>query len=456
MFAAALQDHQAGRLKEAELRYRQVLACDSRHADSLHLLGVVGCQTGRPALAAEMIGKAIAINAGIAAYHSNLGIALQELGRPDAAIACWHKAIALQPDYPEAHNSLGVALKRQGRLEEAVACYRRAIDLRPQYPQALNNLGSALQEAGRLEEAIACWRRALELGPDLPEAHNNLGNVLMDQGRLEEAVACYRRAIGLRPEQPTAHNHLGSALKDQGRLDESAVAYRRALDLRPDYPEPHNNLGTVLREQGRLDEAAACHRRAIGLRPDYALAHHNLALVLLARGEMAEGWREYEWRWQCPHRRQAWRNFARPQWRGEAAVGRTLLIHAEQGFGDTLQFCRYTPLAAASGLRVIIEAPKPLVRLLRCLDGADRVVEAGTPLPEFDLHCPMLSLPLALGTTLTTIPAGSAWPGRATPPCRPTHAVPCPRRFWRRCSPCRTCTSSACRRAARRCRRISR
>ncbi len=226
---------------------------------------------------------------------------------------------------------------------------------------------------------------------------------------MDEAVARYRRALALRPDYPEAHNDLGSALAQQGRLDEAVAHYGRALALRPDYPEAHSNLGSALADQGRLDEAVAHFRRALALKPDYPEAHSNLAMVLLAQGDMDAGWAEYEWRWKMPHAVKAARSFAQPRWRGEAAEGRTLLIHAEQGLGDTVQFCRYAPLAANRGLRVILEVQEPLVRLLRGLPGVDRVVGQGEALPPFDLHCPMLSLPLALATATESIPSAASY-----------------------------------------------
>jgi tetratricopeptide (TPR) repeat protein len=443
VFAAALQNHQTGRLKEAERLYQQVLAVNSRHSDALHLLGVIALQTGRKGFAADMIGKAIAINPNVAAYHSNQGAALSERGRLDEAAACYHRALALKPDYPEAHNNLGTTLREQGRVEQSIVCYRSALALKPDYAEAHFNLGISFAKQGRLQEAVGCYGRALDLRADFAEAHDALGNARRDQDRLEEAVSCYRSALALRPDLPQVHNNLGSTLKEQGRLDEavaccrtaivlkpdfpeaynnlgSALAeqgaledavgcYRKALCLRPDFPEAYNNLGTGLREQGQLNEAIACYRQAVELRPNYPDAHFSLGMALLARGDMAEGWAEYEWRWQTPQMRRGRHPFAKPQWRGEAAAGRTLLIHAEQGLGDTLQFCRYGPLASECGLRVIMEVEKPLVRLLGGLPGVDLVVGRGEKLPPFDLHCPLLSMPLALGTTMATIPNGEAY-----------------------------------------------
>ncbi len=327
-----------------------------------------------------------------------------QAGRLDQAAACYRRAIDARPDIPDLANNLGHVLTQQGRLDEAVACIRRAIALRPEFAQAHYNLGIALAEQGRLNEAVACYHRVIDLQPHIPEAHNSLGYTLEKLGRLDAAVACFRTAIALRADYPEAHNNLGHALGQQGQLDASIACYRSAIDLRQSYPEAHNNLGYALQEQRRLDAAGACYRAAIGLEPDFAEAHFNLALALLAQGDSAAGWREYEWRWKLPEGIKQRQTFSRPQWRGEPATGRTLLIHAEQGFGDTLQFCRYGELAASCGLRVIMQVPQPLVRVLRGLPGV-LVVATGEPLPAFDLHCPMLSMPLAMGTTIETIPA---------------------------------------------------
>ncbi len=435
----AVRHHHAGRLAEAESLYRQVLATDPHHPGALHGLGVLGGQTGRHDLAIDMIGQAIAIDPGNPSYHADLGVALKAQQRLDEAEASFRTALALRPDDPEAHHNLGVALAAQGRLDDAAACYRQAIAFRPDFPRAHHDLGNVLLKQRRPDEAAASYRRCLDLEPDHREAHTNLGIALKAQGRLDEAVTHFRRALDLRPDDAEAHANLGVALKAQGRLDEAVACFHRALELKPDFagahtnlgnaldeqgrpdeaiashgtaialtpddPVAHNNLAIALKGQGRLDEAIGCYRRAVVLDPDYAEAHCNLAMALLAHGDLPEGWQEFEWRWQTPHMFAARRGFAQPQWRGEPAAGQTLLIHAEQGFGDTLQFCRYASLAAARGLRVILEVPQPLIRLLRALPGVDRLVERGEALPDFDLHCPMLSLPLALRTTLATIPA---------------------------------------------------
>jgi tetratricopeptide (TPR) repeat protein len=408
-FTAALRYHQAGHLKEAERLYRRILTIDSRHADSLHLLGLVAHHDGRHDLAVDLIGQAIAINGSEAYYHSNLGTALWKWGRLDAAAASYRRALELRPDYAKAHFNLATVLWKQGRPDEAMAGFRTALVHQPDYPEAHDNLGTVLKEQGRTAEAIACYQAALRLRPAYPEAHNNLGTALLEQGNADAAAGCYRHAIALRPAYPEAHFNLGTAILEQGGPEAATACFRTALAQRPDYPDAFLNLGTTLKQLGRLEHATACYREVLVREPDHPEAHSNLGIVLLAQGKLEEGWEEHEWRWRTPQMIKARRGFTQPQWRGEAAGGRTLLIHAEQGFGDTLEFCRYAPMAAARGLRVILEVQRPLVRLLRGLPGVDLVIAHGEALPAFDLHCPMLSLPLALRTTLATIPGDAPY-----------------------------------------------
>jgi tetratricopeptide (TPR) repeat protein len=398
-----------GKLEEAIACFRRVLALRPDFPGANDTLGDALMARQRLDEAVACYRNSVNLRPDFPSGHFNLGNALARRGRPDEAIGCYRRALDLSPDFLEAQNNLGNVLRELGRLDEAAACYRAVLDVRPDSPEVANNLGIVLDEQGRLDEAVACYRRVLALRPHLPEAHNNLGHALDRQGRLDEAIACFRGALGVRPDFPRAHYNLGNTLAAQRRLDEAVTCYDKALSLTPDYPEAHNNRGKVLREQGRLDEAVAALRRAVDLKPDFADAHGNLAIALLARGDWTAGWQEYEWRWKTPPMIKARRDFAQPQWRGQAAEGQTLLVHAEQGLGDTVQFCRYASLAAARGLRVVVEVQKPLVRLLRGLPGVDAVVGRGETLPDFDLHCPMLSMPLALGTTLATIPRTSAY-----------------------------------------------
>ncbi len=286
--AIALQHHQAGRLPAAEQCYRRILAAEPNHADAWHLLGIIAYQVGKHELAVEYIGRAIGSRGTVAAFHNNLGNALQGQGKLVDAVACYHRAVQLKPDYVEAHNNLGTALRAQGMLDDAAACYRRALELNPDHAEAHNNLGTALSDQGKPDDAVDCYRRAVQLKPNFAEAHNNLGTALQGQGKLDEAAACYRRALELKPQFADAYNHLGTVLNDQGKLDEAAACYRRALELKPDSAEAHNNLGNAGKCHGKLDEAVACYRRALVLKPDYAKARNNLGAALQGQGKLPE------------------------------------------------------------------------------------------------------------------------------------------------------------------------
>jgi len=468
----ALPHHQAGRLREAEQLYQQVLAQQPGHVDALHLLGVINAQTGRYAAAVDLIRQAIALRPNFPEAYNNLGNALRDQGQLEQAIAAFRQALALKPDFPDAQFNLGNALKDQGQLEQAIAAYRQVLVLRPNFPGAYSNLGAALQAAGQTDQAIAACRQAIALNPRDPgaysnlgnalrskgdldqaitacrtaialkpafpgaynnlgvalknqgqlaqaiaalrqaialqpsyaEAYNNLGNALQDQGLTDQAIAAYRQAIALKPNYPEAYNNLGSAWQTTGNLDEAIAAYQQALSLRPDYAEAYGNRGIALQAKGHLDQAIAAFQHAITLKPTAAEAHHNLSLALLLHGDWPQGWEEYEWRWQVSGLGSSPRGFAAPPWDGRPLQGRTLLLHAEQGFGDTLQFIRYLPLVIQNGGKVIVECPVELRRLIQAMNAAIPVVAKGQALPDFDLHCPLMSLPKVLGTTLANVP----------------------------------------------------
>jgi len=287
-FALAAQHHQAGRLAEAETIYRQILAVQPDHADSLQMLGVIAHQAGRHDLALEWLHRAIARDPNNATAHSNLGAAYQALDRLDEAIASERRALQLNPASPESHHILGIALARKRQFEEAITCFRRTIQLKPDYPTAHFNLGLALAESGRLDDAIAAYRQALALHADFAAAHINLGVVLAEKGHLEDAIASYRRALEINPDHAKAHNNLGNALKDQGRFGDAIAVYRRAIELNPNFLEAHYNLGNALRALARLDEAVVAYRCALQLKPDDATTYGNLGTALAEQGQLDE------------------------------------------------------------------------------------------------------------------------------------------------------------------------
>jgi tetratricopeptide (TPR) repeat protein len=404
---ACIAHHQAGRYAEAEAGYRAILAQFPQHPDALHMLGLLASHTGHHDIAAELIGQATRLAPQHPASHSNLGNALLALGRVDEAIESFRRALALKPGFPEAHNNLGNALKCAGRIDDAIACYDRALALQPDFAEAHNNLGLILADAGRFDDAIACYRRALAVRPDFADAHTNLGMALEAVGRADAAMASLQRALAIRPDYAEGHNNLGNSLKGRGRLEEAVRSYERALEIRPDYPEAHSNLGLTLAALGRIEAAISSFDRAIALRPDLAEAQWNKGITLLLKGDYAAGWPLYEWRQKAIAKRGALlHDFRESPWLGDTLIGgRTILLHHEQGLGDTLLALRYVPLLARQGARVVLQMPAVLAPVAAAVPGVSEVVVEGEPLPAFDFHCPMMSLPLAFRTRLETIPA---------------------------------------------------
>ncbi len=435
--SAAVKHHQAGNLAQAERLYREILQRDQQQADAWHLLGLVALARNQCEQAVEQIGRAIELDPRQASFHNHLGEAYRVLARwdeaetscrhalslkpdfaiahntlgtlldatgdVDGAIASYRQAISLAPDLAQAHYNLGLALQSHGRLADAEASYRRAIAAKPDYPLALHNLGVLLQGQSRLEEAIACFGRALAQKPDYTEAHCNLGSALKDQGRATEAIESYRRALALDPDLAEAHFNLGVVYQSQDQFDQAAECYRSAIRARPNYGEAHSNLGTIRKLQGKLAEAMQCYDTALGCDDNLAEAHRNRSLLRLLQGNFSEGWPEHEWRRRVPGIKRS--TFRQPQWSGEEVPDGAVLLAAEQGLGDTIQFVRYAPLVKArSRGRVFLYGRPRLEELLTTVEGIDRFVPDANA-ESFDYYVPMMSLPAIFGTTLETIPA---------------------------------------------------
>ena len=401
----ALGHHQAGQLAQAEPLYREILRAQPRHADALHLLGVLAHQVGQHAPAADLIRQAIRENPRSAGYHCNLGEALRALGHLDDAARSYETALQLQPDYLEALINLATVRKAQGRLADALAACEHALRLNPRHAGIHNNLGNILHAQDRTAEAAAAYRTAVQLRPDYADAHCNLGHALRDRRDLDAAATSYETAQRLNPAAAESCFGLGNVRQMQDRLADAAACFRRALELQPDHVDASLNLGLALQEQNLLPAALEHFRHAVAQRPDYPEAHFNLALAALTAGDFATGWREYEWRWRCKTFSTAPRDFGRPLWDGSNPAGKTILLHAEQGWGDTLQFIRYATLLAERGATVLAEVPPPLARLIATVPGLTQVIARGAPLPPFDFHAPLMSLPGLCQTTPDAIPA---------------------------------------------------
>lgn len=408
LFVAGLSRHQTGDLEAAASLYREVISGFPAHTDALHMLGVSHYQRGQHQQAVDLIGQALRQNDSVAAYHCNLGNALKALGRLDEALTAFETALRLAPDHALAHSNRGNTLLQLNRPHEALAAYDVAVGLRPDYAEGHCNRSRALMALDRPAEAAAACEAALHLRPDLAEAYASLGGARRRMGQMQVALDAFDAALRLRPDQARTHCDRGAVLAALGRTEDALAALDTALHLQPDSAEAYCNQGFALMDANRPDAAMDAYRTAIRLQPDLAEAHFNLGMALLLQGNFASGWTEYDWRWRCS----GWpggspRHQTLPPWRGEGSIaGQTLLLWSEQGLGDTLQFARYVPLVAALGGSVVLEVQPALAPVLAPVlsSPAVRVIATGDPVPPADRQCPLLSLPLALRTTLETIP----------------------------------------------------
>jgi tetratricopeptide (TPR) repeat protein len=433
--------HGKGDLAAAEAVYLRLLDVPPVRFDALHMLGILRCQQGRFAEALSLIADALKMNPAFPPALLNYGLALDALQRHAEAVASYDRALAVQPDYAEALFRRGVALRSLQRPLDAFASFERVLAKRPDHVGSLYNRAGILRDLGRPEEALESFERASAIKPDYAEALNGAGLALLDLGRQAEALVRFERALAARQHYPAALNNRAGTLQELGRPEEALAGYDKLLELQPEHAEAlynrgivlrdlsrplealasldaalainprHvdalNNRGIVLRDLARPTEALASYDRALALAADNAETHVNRSCVRLLLGDFAQGWPEFEWRWRTRDFAPWRRDFAAPLWLGEESLaGRTILLHAEQGMGDALQFARYVPLVATRGARVVLEVPPPLTRLMSSVAGVAQVIGRGEALPPFDFHCPLLSLPLAFRTVRDAIPAG--------------------------------------------------
>ncbi|MGI8745838.1 MAG: tetratricopeptide repeat protein [Bryobacteraceae bacterium] len=441
-FTKGVALHRSGRLRDAERVYRNILALDPDHADCLHLLGLIASEAGQPPVAAVLIGRAIQVSGPLAMYCSNLGLVFSRMDKAAEAIACYRQALKADPadnvtygrlgrlllhrkSFEEAREALqkSIAIQPQAdvlcdlgtvlfalkQFDDAGAAYERAIQGQPDNPEALYNLGVIRTIQNRTADAMQAYRAALALLPEYPDAHNNLGILLQSAGQLELALDEYRLALACNPDSAEARYNRGFLLQESDRLDEAHDEYRELLRRRPAHFEAHNNLGNTFLALGEPEHATAEYEAALVLNPDHAEAHWNRGIAQLTLGNLPEGWRDYEWRFRQP--RATPRIFNAPVWDGGPIAGKRILLHAEQGLGDTMQFVRYAAMVKALDSFVILECQRPLLGLLRRMAGPvkliDELVAAGSEFRGMDYQAPLLSLPRLFGTTLGSIP----WPG---------------------------------------------
>jgi tetratricopeptide (TPR) repeat protein len=330
------------------------------------------------------------------------------------------------PDNPVALHSLGVIAHQREKDDTAVELIGKAIANNPQIPQFHNTLGLVLEALGKFEEAVASYQQAVSIKPDYAEAYHNMAIALQSQGRYAAAVEKCKQVVSLKPDYAEAYNTMAFSLEQQERCVEAIENYRQAVRFKPDFAEAYNHLGVVLNTQGCPTEAIENHRRALQLDPDYAEAHLNLSFALLITGKFTEGWKEYEWRLNpeldiitYPH------SYETPRWDGSCFTSKRLLVHYEQGLGDTLHYVRYLPMVKTRGGTVILEVRKPLYRLLQSFPGVDELIEASSdnkPAVKFDYHVSLMDLPKIFATTQETIPAEVPY----------IHACPTKAEYWRK------------------------
>ncbi len=400
---------QAGRHLDAQLCCRQALAADANHADTLHLMGLLSLHANQHDHAVEWIARAIRQDPK-PAYLASLGTALQQQERYEEALKVLDKAVRLKPDDAELWRHLGDILVQLKRFDQALLTFQQVLKLNPRHQDALYKSGALLNQFGRHEEAIAQLDLSDEVLPNHAPTLQARARTLYNLKRFEESLADGRRAYQLDPGSTETCNNIGAALRLLGRDQEALEWYDKALEIRPNSVETLDNKLISLFHLHRFEEVFALyeHMKSLGL--DGALTEWNVSLARLLTGDFEAGWRGHEARLRLPSA--TYPKFRQQRWRGEEDIaGKTVLIAADEGLGDTIQFVRYAPMLAERGARVILAVQNPLHRLLSGLSGVSHCVpmSAASTLPAFDLHCPVSSLPLAFGTRLDTIPSATSY-----------------------------------------------
>ena len=436
---SALLAYQTARLDEADQLFAKAIKVKSNFGAAYSNYGLVLHDLKRFEEALSAYDKAISLTPDDVDAYCNRGLVLRDMKRLEDALESCDKAILIKPDHALAYSNRGMVLREMGQLFEAIHSYDLAISIDPACAPAYANRGAALQDADRLDEALACCDKAISLQPRNAESYSIRGNIFRKMKRFDEAVASYEMAIALDPQNSDAYSNRGLSLHDLNRFDDAILSCEKAISIRADHGEAHCNLGVSLQSLRRFEEAIPSFERAISIMPDYAdayfnlgvslqnlkrsdaaimaydkamslnrhevKAHWNKSLVLLGNGDFELGFALYEWRKVQPNPLGD-RRFNRPLWLGEEnLLGKTILVHEEQGIGDTIQFCRYVNLLAARGAKVIFAVTAKLEKLMGSL-GQGVEIRRIDDLPHvFDYHCPLLSLPLAFQTSSASIPA---------------------------------------------------
>ncbi len=384
-----------------------LLQAEPNHLDALLLLATLRHEQAAHQEALDLLARALACHPGCYEALLHQGLLQHALQQPEKALASYDQALAIRPDSADALHQRGRALQALDQPVEALASYDRALSLRPRFAEAHNSRGDALRALDRHNEALASYQQALAVRPDYAQARYNRGVALDALNRHADAVAIYGEVVAGPPDSADAHCIRGNSLHALERYEEAVASFDRALAIQPQHVEALNNRGNAQRALGQLEDALASYDRALSFLPGDAEAHWNASLACLALGDYERGWAEYEWRWQNRSLKLPRRAIDRPLWLGQDDIaGKAILVHPEQGIGDTIQMVRYVPLVAARGARVIVACHAALHALFRTVEGVSSAMVTESAPPPFDYHIPIMSLPRAFGTVLATLPSG--------------------------------------------------
>jgi len=408
----AFELQREGDIEKAKVIYEEILVLEPNNHNALQLLGVIEIGNKQYTKALDLFIKSLEINPLNHVVYLNKGNALNELKRFDEALDSYDKAIEIKPDYSRAFYNRGITLAKLHLHFDALVSFDNAINLKLNNADVYLNRGIALKDLHRLVEALESFDKAIELKQDNCEAYCHRGNVLKTLGRLDESHESYNKAIEFNHDYADAYCNRGTLLQELNRFEEALSNLNKAIELKPDFSQAYYNRANVFRELMRFNEALENYDMAIQFEPDHSLSHFNKSLALLLNGNFEKGFIEYEWRWGHDAFKElaVKRSFIQPLWNGsQSLLNKKILLFAEQGLGDSIQFCRYAKLVSDLGANVILEVQKPLTSLINGLEGVDLLIERGQMLPDFDFQCPLMSLPKVFRTTLHSIPSSTPY-----------------------------------------------
>jgi tetratricopeptide (TPR) repeat protein len=395
-----------GKIEDSLKKYESALLLKPNYPDALHNKGLTLKILKQYDESIHVLKLALQINPEFIEAHNTLGNVYEEMSDFSQALCSYDIALKFNPRYVDAMCNKGNVLQGLGRFTEAVICYEEALRIQPKHEKLLNNLGNALQKIKKMAEAIESYDKALVINPKYLEVYCNRGIALAELNDFESALISFNRALDIDGQYVNAHRNKAKVLKKSGRLEESLQSYEVVLKLTNENSNDLKNVGDLLYELGRVQEALKLYDQAISIAPEDLRLSWNKALALIMLGRYEEGWLLYEIRLQHPDMQIHFPKFSKPLWRGEFEMkNKTLLVYSEQGLGDTIQFARYLESLVKMGIKVVFLVPRVLLNLLRSLGLPVVLVEReSNSLPDFDAHCPLLSLPYVFKTTLQTIP----------------------------------------------------